>query len=471
MTLVAILDVIVVVVLCASVVLRGFERTLPVAAFLLILFPDASQLHLAGLFDLTTQRVLVSVLLVLYVFSGRKARKGSASGKLPLKYLVLAQVAWMIVSTANSAVFTISFKAVLSQLFDYYLPFYIFAKSISEVKTVRNILLAFVAAMFVCSLFGAMEAYRGWSILSIFPATTNHFSNLVNAVADRGTRVQATFGHPILFGGALAIAIPLALYLVTTAKSWLGKTFLWSAVVLMFVDIYKTGSRGPWMALAFSLLALLVLGQGQLKKQVAVIGLLAVTVLVARPGVWETIYNDYVATNSSGTAQGESYQWRYALYGIAFQHLNADPARALWGYGPESFFYLGWKGDFQGKIVPFESCDSSIVQLMVETGYIGLLLVMAIFLKSVIKTYQHFRRMPKPSNSLCLVLLINICAFLFLMTNVAIFGWGQQTYMLWVIIALAMIYPGLVQTEQVVQEQATLAPAAFQHSFARSSRS
>src|SRR5271157_5437099 len=229
MALVITLDILVVLLLCASTFTRGFEDTLPLAAFLVVLFPNESQIILPGLFDLTTQRVIIVVLFVLYLWRGRKERAKSAEkNSLPLKFLIIIQIAWMIVATMNSAVFTVSFKTVLSQLLDYYLAFYIFGKSISNVKTVNKILMAFVAAMFVCSVLGAFEAYRGWSIVSIFPPTTHYFGGDLGGDSDRGVRIQATFGHPILYGATLAMAIPLALYFVTQAKTTARKIVLWA---------------------------------------------------------------------------------------------------------------------------------------------------------------------------------------------------------------------------------------------------
>lgn len=52
-------------------------------------------------------------------------------------------------------------------------------------------------------------------------------------------------------------------------------------------------------------------------------------------------------------------------------------------------------------------------------------------------------------NFLSLVFLINVLAYAFMMASVENFGWGQQTHMLWITIALAMVYPGLVQPTAV----------------------
>jgi len=440
MTLVLIIDCIVVLLLCSTALTKGFERTLPLAAFLIILFPFESQIILPGFFVLTTQRIIVVTLAGLYLFVGRR----NQTRELPLKYLVLLLMAWMLVSTANSVVFIISLKAVLSQFFDFFVIYYIFAKSVSKSETVHQILFGFVLGMFVCSVFGFLEAYWNWSVINLFPAAAHTFSNLPGA-ADRSDRVQSSFGHAILFGGALAMAIPMAFYLVMQAKTSARKIFLWSAILLMFVNLFKTTSRGPWIAAIMSVTLSLLGGGRKMRRYLAVIGLLVTLTLVARPGVWETIRNLYGETLDSETAQGASYEWRYALYHVAFQHLNNDLGRAIWGYGPESFLYLGWKGEFQGAVVPFESCDSSVAELMIETGYLGFFIVVILFFAAVLFGLKSYFKMPRPSNSLCLVLLASLLAFYFLMTNVAILGWGQQSYMLWIVLALTMTYPGLVK--------------------------
>jgi hypothetical protein len=440
MTLVLLIDVVAVVTLSYIAFANRFEDALPPAAFLLILFPFESTFSLFGLFDLTTQRVIVVTLLALYFVRGRAARKTT----VPMTYLIVMLVVWMLLSAVNSVVVVISLKSVLSQCLDFIAVYYIFAKSIRKKETIHSILLAFVAAMFVCSIFGFIEAYWDWNVISVFPPAPHHFSGLLLG-KDRDARVQSSFGHAILFGSALAMTLPLLIYLVSNTRSNARKVCLWVVALLMFLNLYKTTSRGPWIAAVSALVLMFLVGDRRMRRAVLVICLLATVVLVARPGVWTSVTNLYSLTLNAESAQGQSYQWRYALYDIAFQHLNTDWRRALVGYGPESFFYLGWRGEFQGYFVPFESCDSSVAALMIETGYVGLFLVGLLLLKSVIIGYQYSRKTKRPDNLLCMALVTSILSFCFMMTNVAIFGWGQQSYMLWIILALTVTYPRLAE--------------------------
>lgn len=443
MALVISIDILVTLSLIYVVLRSGFEACLPLAAFYLLLFPDLSRLSMGGLFDLTTQRLLILLLIVLYFFW---KPKGAADGsqiaaKLPLRNLILLQIAWMAIATANSAVYDTSLKATLSQILDFYVTFYIFAKSISKIETVRKIIVGFVSSVGICSVLGAIEAYRGWSVMPLFPAADNRFGSFYDGEPmDRGVRVMATFAHPILFGGVLAMAIPMAIYLLTTAKTSKARIALWVLLLLMFLDIYKTGSRGPWIALAGSLCLLLFFSRNKIRRYLLGFAVLTLIVLVVRPGVWETIRDMYSATRDPDSLQGESYEWRYALYRIAYRELRTSAGRALWGFGPSSFFYLGLEGEFQGKIVKFQSCDSSVVELAMETGCIGLLIMIFLLLKPAITIWQDFRRIRGPSNEMCLIIFVNLCAYYFMMTNVAILAWGQQSYMLWVLIAISSVY-------------------------------
>lgn len=460
MLLIIIIDLFVSGWLVFSAATRGFERTLPLATFLLILFPVESQITIPGLFDLTTQRVIVLTLLGLYIAIGQTDQQ-EPRRHLPLVILLALQLIWLFIATANSVVFTISLKTVLSQVLDFFVIFYIFAKSIRTIEMVHKILYGFVAAMIFLSFFGVIETYSGWSLLSLFPEVGHRFSADTLGGMEGSGRVQTTFSHAILFGGALAMAIPAALYLSSIATSLRSKCLLWAGILLMFLCIYKTSSRGPWLALILSLALLAILGGRQIRKYLIIIALLVATVLIARPGVWMSLSNMYAATRDPDSPEGESYQWRYALYDLAFKELGSSPGRTLWGFGPESFYYLGLRTDFliDGELrnVKVESCDSSVAAIMMETGYVGLFLTGLLLLTPAFLVTQCCVKRGKSERILPLILLCNMCAYYFLMTNVAIYGWGQQSYLLWIILAMAAIYPGLPQTQTSTSSQAAVA--------------
>ncbi|HWP85973.1 MAG TPA: hypothetical protein VNN17_12325, partial [Terriglobia bacterium] len=61
--------------------------------------------------------------------------------------------------------------------------------------------------------------------------------------------------------------------------------------------------------------------------------------------------------------------------------------------------------------------------------------------------WKQFLRYPKPERYLSLVLFVNLIVFYVEMWGVAVYGWGQNGYMLWTMIALIFAYPRCRETE------------------------
>jgi len=334
---------------------RSLEGALPCAAFAFTLLPPDAQLSL-GFFQLTPQRVVILTLVVLYWVLPKRGGSNSTT-RLALRGLIVLNILWSLVSIGNSIVPVMSIKKLLSQGMEYYLVYVVCSKTITQVRTIHKMLIAMVAAVVVCSLFGAVEVYGGWSVMQMLPSVQHVFGTSGGIAVDteRGVRVSSTFEHPILFGAALAMAITMAVYLQTIAKSRAQRLCLWTAVCLMFVNIYKTGSRGPWLALGMGLVIMFVLGQYRMRRTVLLFAFLITVALVLRPGVADSVLGIYRNSLDPNTAEYSSYQYRYALTHAAVDLLAKNPSRAVWGYGLESFYSLHLKGDFGGQMNEFLS--------------------------------------------------------------------------------------------------------------------
>ncbi len=165
-----------------------------------------------------------------------------------------------------------------------------------------------VAAVCVASVLAYPEVSSGWSILNVFPADLRETYGSNNAVYgglnDRGVRMRSTFPHPILFGGAISMTIPLALYLLATVKRRSQKLFLYFSLVIMFYTIYKTTSRGPWLATGLALALLVVSSKGKLRRSILGLGLLAGFSLVANPGVADSLTRTVTLPRRTPTHNG-----------------------------------------------------------------------------------------------------------------------------------------------------------------------
>jgi O-antigen ligase len=452
MILICMIDLIVVAVLVYIVGTRGIEAALPSATFLCVLLPATARFDI-GLFELSAQRVIVIVLLLCYAM-GKQPDSGASSVKnAPLLWLMAVQILWCLVSTVSSIVPTLSIKKLLSEVGEYYALYYVYVKAVTSIHTIHRILFGMVAAAVACSVFGAVEAYTGWTVLGLFPAgKPGVIGQVLGIVSGPDGRVASTFPHAILFGAALSIAITVALYLVSVAETPGRKYFLWAAMLLMFLNAYKTVSRGPWLGLVLAFTLLLILGNKTIRKYQAVIAALSLAVLIIRPGVWDTIRNLYSETFDYGSfdtssEKGLSFDYRLVLRHVAQKALDKDFSRELWGYGMESFTYLGLKGDLAGHEFPFLSCDSAWIELMVETGYVGLFLIALLLLTPAWLAWCDYRRIRGPDRYLAMTLLICMVTYYFMMTSVDMYAWGQEGYILWILIALSIVCGRLNETD------------------------
>jgi O-Antigen ligase len=442
--LVIIIDLIVICGICRIALVSGLEAALPFASFMMVAVPIESSIPL-GLFELTTQRLIIALLLLLYA-AGKQVTQRQVNLPMPLKLLFLLHVSWCVLSTANSVVPLMSIKKAVSVILEYYTLYFIYWKVISSTETIRKILFAIVLAMIVCSVFGAFEAYGAPNVLRYFPKVGHHFDML--EYADREVRVQVTFDHPILYGAALATAIITTLYLVTVVEKRWQRIVLWVGLMLMFLNIYKTSSRGPWLDAILGCTLLLLLSGGKIRRNILVILALSIASMIVRPGIWGTVKGIYDNSFDMNTTTGTSYQYRYALQHAVTNKLLQSPTRAIWGYGLESFYDLRIVDDFLGKPHLFESCDSSWAELMIETGFVGLGILILILGKPLWRSFRDYWTMWGPDRYLSLMLFVNLVVFYFQMYSVGMYSWGQNGYMLWMLIAITFAYPACLDEEE-----------------------
>jgi hypothetical protein len=428
------------------------ENALPVFAFFVVLMPLESRLVIPGLCDFNTMRVALLTLLTLYLVRGEKV-----SGRpIPLKGLMFLHIAWALCSTLYSLSVVTSIKQLISQVVEYYLLYFLFLKIITKRQTIYNVLFAVSMSLALCCSFSLLEAYANWSILRVFPAnlwiTYNGGLDPLYIEWGRGLRVRSTFPHPILFGDALAMGIPITLYLLSVWENARQRKMLWLSLVLMFWAIYKTSSRGPWIATGICAVLLFVLINNRVRKYLVIAAILVAIVLVSRPGIWQTVADMYTASTDATSPVGASYLYRDTLSATVKAVVAKDTARLLLGYGLGTFRELGLDITFLGVTQRWFTCDDQWAAFLYETGYVGLYIIGALLMAPLWIAFRSYRMLPKPENRLSGVLLISLAGFYFLLISVAGYSWGQQGYLAWILISIVVCQSRIAPPEEESDE-------------------
>jgi hypothetical protein len=419
------------------------EDALPVFAFFVTLMPLESRLVIPGVFDLNSMRVCLVTLTVLYF-----VRKGPRTERaIPLKPLMLLHVGWAVCSTLYSLSVMTSVKQLISQVVEYYLLYYLFIRTVTRLQTLYRIVFAMSMAMGVCSICSLPEVYEHWSVLRIFPSnlwmTFNGVPDPLYIEWGRGLRARSTFEHPILFGDALAMTIPLTLYLLSVWEGRKQRVLLWISLGMMVWALYKTSSRGPWIATILCCLLMFLLINNRVRKYLTIVAVLGAIVIVARPGIWDTIEGLYTATTDASSPVGASYLYRDTLNATIKAAVAQDSSRLLLGYGLGTFRELGLEITFLDVTQRWYTCDNNWADFLYETGYVGLFLISILLAGPLWISFQSYRLLPKPENRFSGVLLISLAGFYFLLMSVAGYSWGQQGDMAWILISIVVCHSQL----------------------------
>jgi hypothetical protein len=334
--------------------------------------------------------------------------------------------------------------------------YYLLVRIISSVTTIHKMLYAMMMAIAICCVLGLFEPYANWSVLRIFPSqnwiTYNGGLDPLYSELGRGIRVRSTFPHPILFGDALAMSIPLALYLISIWPRGRQRLFLWISLFLMFWAIYKTESRGPWLATGMCSVLLFFIVKKRVRRYLIILAVLTGIAVLSRPGILDTISALYQATTDPTQPVGTSYLYRHTLGVTIHEAVAASPTRALLGYGLGTFRQLGLEMTFLDQTRRWYTCDDNWSLFLYETGYVGQFLIGALLFSVAwfaLRTHWIFR---SKGGAMSGVFFVCLVGFYFLMLSVAAYSWGQQGYMSWILISLAVSHRRLLLRERALEQ-------------------
>ncbi|WP_288076674.1 hypothetical protein [Rhodococcus sp. (in: high G+C Gram-positive bacteria)] len=157
---------------------------------------------------------------------------------------------------------------------------------------------AYVIIMAVVAAWGVIEFFFGMHLFTEWMPSANHTLNLIQERAGV-SRSEATFGHGIAYGAALAMAIPFAHQL---------RKHVVLVQALLAAGILVSLSRGPMLALAFTLVLTAWVFSSDGKTRLRYTALAVVVggaVYAVMSGLYSGVYSGEVA--GSGNARLDQY--------------------------------------------------------------------------------------------------------------------------------------------------------------------
>src|SRR3989339_626820 len=325
-------------------------------------------------------RLLIELAVVLFAINFFKQQKVRCY-KSPIWWLYLSLVVISFAAAIFGVNYTNSFWSNIERADGLLMLIHVFALFVLAVFAIDNInkwrwifRLSLIATLFVVA-YGLMQ----------------HFE-IFYAISTTGGRLSSTLGNAAYLGSYLIINLFLALYLLYSDKYWFWRIFYIVTVILSFITIFMTQTRGAILGVlgGLFLLAILSIFRGDNKKYVKQAGML-VMILIILFLVSIYAFKDATFIKSNETLSRltsisyDNYTTRSRL--VAWEAaVKGFKDRPILGWGPENYNYAFSKyfppeiyAD-SGSQLWFDKAHSVLFEYLVTTGLVGVINYFALLL-------------------------------------------------------------------------------------------
>ena len=219
------------------------------------------------------------------------------------------------------------------------------------------------------------------------------------------TRIIASFGNTLNFGGYMVMSIPatLAIAAKRTDRKWIWLAAIVCALSLQIAGIWVSGGRGPYVAatvsiITFFAISLLITTSKETLRSAAVLVAASIVsaIIVSLPSAQGNIgleraisigsqfNSNTTSTNIEGGLAGRFNIWGSSLKLASSWDLpNEEPVanrvlRPLFGLGPDMYIYsFPLVGNPQTSLALVDHAHNYELQVLVESGFVGFLGFMA----------------------------------------------------------------------------------------------
>lgn len=284
--------------------------------------------------------------------------------------------------------------------------------AIAHAKNIRaNLLYLVTGTSFNC--FIAMLSAAGLTGAAKTLAITDSLDDLTSVEQDSG-RLSGLAGHPVHLGFCAALAILIAVGLLSVERNTLVRWWLYVSIMVCTIGAIISGSRSFIVPLVPALLILLFWEVASLKAVLrkvafgtAAIFIFWSTLAYAAPEVADS-YIERLSRTSS-IEEPENYQ-RLLSAGIALDEISQKPIMG-WGmqkFGEAGMIFLPWDGIFM-------PAHNIFLHYWYAEGILGAIGFLMLFILPVRRMLQNLKRSPDDR-----FLRLGVCVFLllFIVSNV-----------------------------------------------------
>jgi O-antigen ligase len=347
----------------------------PINAFLLWLVTQPfSELYLniplpAGIPDLTPARFtalfLITVLLA-QMATGQRVRPSFTK----IDLLAILTIIGLAMSIPTAVRINSAAQYILDNFAIPLIIYFIAKNLVTSEQEIHRVLKAVLVIGVYAAIYIIYENTTG-NVLFVDP--TKAFSV---QYSENVRKVQGLFGSPNAFGLIFAFSIPLCFYFLLRSKS-ISSTFFYSLLVaLLFVGVFLTFKRTPWIGTLAALFIIQFFFPRFRRVFIILLLISSVTMLMFWDEINDTAVVQERVNNRVDTANGRTYRWQ-----AAFDLWQEKP---LLGQGFGQF----------NRLSRHHAVESRYLQFLVSAGLVGFVpyvLLLGFILAGSITVYRRAR--------------------------------------------------------------------------------
>lgn len=360
-------------------------------------------------------QLLTLILFLPYFFKLLRDRESLKFGRHSVDILVILFTLVSVYSKGRGSEITNYFRLAYYGFVFNILPYYIASRAIKTKDDFNNVLITLLFSLLVAGNLGIFEHVKGWLLYGTLGGALGLNYEMAGYLG-RGEALRAisSFGQPIAYGFAMSIALGLFMYFTEVKEKKLNTPKLVMGMVL--AGLYAPVSRGPWIGALVLFIIFTLLNKNAISKLIKsiVIGAMVFLALLATPQK-DKIIN---LIPFIGTTESSTIDYRKDLLEAAKKVIARYPLLGNNKFLDEPEI----KGLVLGEVSDNEKVKvdivNSYIQVALLSGYIGLSLYVAIFLKAVFDAFFAMRRIRPYDETLRILGALLIASILSIMVTI-----------------------------------------------------
>lgn len=418
------ITIIVILIILVALYSSNYYKGLYGSVFFLLLMPKNLLVQISSSFPLITiHRFIIILMLLMWIFNFDIDKKIK---NIPFINLLLIICVTSAASTLNSNYFIVSFKQYIHFLFESLFFYIILFSSIKNKNSILSLVRITTLSLSIVAIIGITERYTTFNPSELFVVNNIGYDFEKVERVTSSKEVESTYLHRILFGIPMALGIFYSLMLMGSNLAKPNRMKLLFLICLFGAGLFFSMSRGPWLAFILAALVILIVDRKSLAKKILIIFLLSAVAFMFKPGAYETVKRLYSVSFEEKTSRGSNVQWRFQILDIAYKKVTYSDSvlKFLFGYGQGSHLFVEFPEvkTTTGYIRAYESWDNQVAIILLEKGWIGIILVSYLYFLLFVKGMILYKDRSYHYRDIVLLALGAQLIIVLMKTNVSFFA-------------------------------------------------